>query len=788
MLQRSCTKEAEVNPVDRDVAADMDRALPDCRTPPRRRGAVRRRKASVKRPLFLAMSMMVFLSGFGSIAMIVLLGQGGTISEALPSTIEGASSALTQVSDIAIDPVLGLGAMLVASFVVISVLFAVMLHLRRCMSAVELELDLILNYSSLRVVFKDDRNNVLRLNRTAAKLFGMTPEQATGRSIYELNPSHAKTHHMQDLEVIQSGQPSLGVVKQVWIAGKEAKWNRVDKIPYKDPQSGDDRILMIATDLTEQIRTEQALRHSEERYHLAVELSAIGTWERDFVSGEAYWSPRIREMLGITDPAFVSSSDEFERRLHPDDHDLVIDALQSHVDRREPYLCEFRLRHEDGHYVWVRSRGQAIWDGDGKPLRMAGSVEDITANIELERQLVQAQKMEAVGQLTGGLAHDFNNLLAIILGNLQLLERVLPDDEKMKARVEAAISASEKGAELTRRLLAFARRQQLEAEACDVNKLVADLTSLLGRTLGETIEIQTNLSGEIGRALIDPSQFEAAILNLAVNARDAMPQGGRLLISTEAVHVEEMIDPQSAYYSLAGDEKIKSGEYVVVSVSDSGTGIAREDLERIFDPFFTTKEVGKGSGLGLSMVYGFMKQSGGHVGVYSEEGKGTTVRMYVPVDTSASGESDPLNGLREPEPGGGETILLAEDNEGVRKIVTEFLEALGYRVAVAEDGPSALSVLARRPDIDLLFTDIVMPGGMLGTQLAARAREVRPNLPVVFTTGFAAPEVLREGNVDSSQWLVSKPFRKAELARTVRAALNAAAPSRMPRAAGAAGG
>ena len=251
-----------------------------------------------------------------------------------------------------------------------------------------------------------------------------------------------------------------------------------------------------------------------------------------------------------------------------------------------------------------------------------------------------------------------------------------------------------------------------------------------------------------------------------------MPAGGKLHITTKAVHIDKEGVPQGDVYSLAGDEPIQPGDYVVVSVSDSGIGIEPDDIERIFEPFYTTKEVGKGSGLGLSMVYGFMKQSGGHVGVYSEIGKGTTVSMYVPLDTSLSSAGTARSQNRESEPQGYETILIVEDNEGVREVAAEFLEELGYTVIVASDGPSALMILTRRSDIDLLFSDIVLPGGVMGTQLAERALQLRPSLPIVFTTGFASPDVLHDSTVDANHMMLSKPYRKSELANMIRSALD----------------
>ena len=390
---------------------------------------------------------------------------------------------------------------------------------------------------------------------------------------------------------------------------------------------------------------------------------------------------------------------------------------------------------------------------------------DISEQVETEEKLQQAQKLKAVGQLTGGVAHDFNNLLTVILGNSDILTDELRHNRHLLPLAEMTRSAAERAAELTKRLLAFARRQPLNPKTVDINKLVSGFESLLRRTLGEQIAIELVQGAGLWKANIDPSQLESALLNLAINSRDAMASGGWLTIETSNAHIDDSYASQH--------EEVAPGQYVLVAVSDTGEGIPKDLINRVFEPFFTTKDVGKGSGLGLSMIYGFVKQSGGHVKIYSELGEGTTVKLYLPRakdDSQTASLETPV--LVEP-PHGKETILLVEDDEMVRSHVRSQLVELGYTVIEAADAVEALAAFAKGPAIDLLFTDIVMPGGVNGRKLADQLRAQSPTLKVLFMSGYTENAIVHHGRLDPGVFLLNKPFRKQDLARKVRQVFDA---------------
>ncbi|MGY3369936.1 PAS domain S-box-containing protein [Bradyrhizobium sp. GM2.4] len=384
-----------------------------------------------------------------------------------------------------------------------------------------------------------------------------------------------------------------------------------------------------------------------------------------------------------------------------------------------------------------------------------------------EEALRQSQKMEAVGQLTGGVAHDFNNLLQIILGNLDTLQRNLPAESgRLLRAARNAMTGAQRAATLTRRLLAFSRRQPLDPKPLDVNALVNGLSDMIHRTLGETIDVETVLGAGVWRVEADPAELEAAVINLAVNARDAMTNGGRLTIETSNAHIDE------AY--VAAHTEVVPGQYVAIAVTDTGVGMDSKTVAQAFEPFFTTKAVGKGTGLGLSQVYGFVKQSGGHVKIYSEVGQGTTVKLYLPRLATQAAGAEQLESNPSPEAAQEETVLVLEDDDEVRAYSVETLRELGYRVIEAHDGPSALRLLERQPRVDLLFTDVVLPGGLTGAQVAAQAKTVRPTLKVLFTTGYARNAIIHHGRLDKGVQLLVKPFSFSDLAAKVRDVLDGA--------------
>lgn len=392
--------------------------------------------------------------------------------------------------------------------------------------------------------------------------------------------------------------------------------------------------------------------------------------------------------------------------------------------------------------------------------------EAIAEREQVEENLRQSQKMEAVGQLTGGIAHDFNNLLQIVTGNLELLERGLPAEaERLRRFASNAMHGAERAGVLTQRLLAFSRRQPLAPKPIDFNQLVAGMTELIGRTLGETIAMKTVLADNLWLVEADPNQLENALLNLAVNARDAMPDGGKLTIETANTYLDE------AYASANADAA--SGDHVALCVSDGGSGMSRETIARVFEPFFTTKEVGRGTGLGLSMVYGFSRQSGGHVKIYSELGEGTTVKLYLPRLVGKLEVVDAAATPVAPRGRGEEVILVVEDDPGVRDYTTQAARELGYTVLEAADGASALTILSQTVQIDLLFTDVILPAGMSGRDLAEAAGTLRPSLKVLFTTGYARDAIVHNGRLDANVELIGKPFSFAELASRLRKVLDA---------------
>jgi PAS domain S-box-containing protein len=420
-------------------------------------------------------------------------------------------------------------------------------------------------------------------------------------------------------------------------------------------------------------------------------------------------------------------------------------------------VIQERMR-KDGTFIDVKIAIAPIFAADGTVRASVVAFEDISKAKLLEDQLRQAQKMEAIGQLTGGLAHDFNNLLAIVIGNLDLLRGSVEDDTDANEILDEALQASLQGAELNRRLLAFARRQPLQPKHVNLSELIADTVKLLSRTLGAQVTINVAMEPDLWPLLIDPVQLESALTNLAVNARDAMPDGGRLIIGARNTSVDqELADVHTG---------LAVGDYVMVEVSDTGTGMPKEVIARVFEPFFTTKGKERGTGLGLSMVFGFVKQSGGYVQIYSEVGIGTTLRVYLPRATIDAIEAPSI--AAECSPGGNERVLAVEDNERLRVLLVKQLKDLGYRVCEAGDAKAALELIGREPDIDLLLTDIILPGGKNGRELATEAAALRPDLKVLFTSGFPEEAFGKNGALPFGAALLSKPYRRDELARRLR--------------------
>lgn len=531
-----------------------------------------------------------------------------------------------------------------------------------------------------------------------------------------------------------------------------------------DGAGGGGRFIGVIYDITETKRAEAGLRELARTLEEKVEAR---TRERDQV-----WN-RARDLFLVLSPerAYLSVNPAWKDVLGYDADDLVgqRQGVLSHPDD-EPIRSEIlaklgrgervedvdiRVRAKDGAYRWIN------WTFIPEADAVYGMGRDVTDRKQLEDQLRQSQKMEAVGQLTGGLAHDFNNMLTGIIGGIDLAKRRMAQGRLDDAAsfMDTAATAAERAAALTHRLLAFSRRQTLDPQAVDINTLIGSVEELLVRTLGEQVALALALGPDLWPTRSDPNQLESAILNLAINARDAMPDGGQLTIETANLTLDVA---QSA-----GPDRIEAGDYVLVSVSDTGSGMTPDVRAKVFDPFFTTKPIGQGTGLGLSMVYGFVHQSGGHVGLYSEPGFGTTVKLYFPrvVGDTAAETARPLVG---PAPrGDGERVLLVEDDPQVRMLVRTVLEELGYKAMEAVDGRAALPILQSDARINLLVTDVGLPG-MNGRQVADFAREHRPDLPVLFITGYAANAAERASFLAPGMRMISKPFPMDGLARTLR--------------------
>ncbi|MDA9531716.1 CHASE3 domain-containing protein [Bradyrhizobium sp. CCBAU 25338] len=408
--------------------------------------------------------------------------------------------------------------------------------------------------------------------------------------------------------------------------------------------------------------------------------------------------------------------------------------------------------------------GRPMRDGQGNVSGAVLVYHDATTSRETERQLHQSQKLDAIGKLTGGVAHDFNNMLTVISGNTETLVESLKDQPELQRTARLIDDAAERCAELIQHLLAFARRQPLEPRNVEINAAIADIAKLLRPTLGEQIQIETVLEQGAMTTHIDPSRLTNAVLNMAINARDAMPNGGKLLLETHRVVLDE------AYAQANAD--VAPGPYIMLAVSDTGTGMSVEIQQKAFEPFFTTKEVGKGSGLGLSMVYGFVKQSGGHIKIYSEEGHGTTIKLYLP---PGEGTAEVAASIAPQAEGGAETIFVVEDDPLVRNFVTTQLQSLGYKTVAAPDSKAALELIGAGQKFDLLFTDVVIPGGMSGRELAEEVARRRPGVKVLYTSGYTDNAIIHQGKLDDGVMLLTKPYRRNQLAEMIRKALGGGA-------------
>ena len=563
--------------------------------------------------------------------------------------------------------------------------------------------------------------------------------------------------------VVEQGQPVHAKDRPFYIERAGGLGEQVFfDINYSPVYEADGSIggaLCIVSETTKRVMAEKEMRADRARlWALARDPFLVADRDGTWLAASPAWT----DILGWSEAELIGRTSEWME--HPEDLAKTRGEIAALAQGMSTARFENRFRAKDGSYR------NFSWTAVPENNLVYCVARDVTeqrararALADAEDALRQAQKMETLGQLTGGVAHDFNNLLQIVTGNLELLQRDLPEDQaRLRRAADNAMAGAERAALLTQRLLAFSRRQPLAPERIDPNRLVSGMSDLLNRTLGETIEVETIQSARIWPVEIDVNQMENALLSLAVNARDAMPDGGKLTIEVANTHIDEAYAAQEA--------EVSPGQYVLISVSDTGQGMDEDVLSHAIEPFFTTKEVGRGTGLGLSMVYGFIKQSGGHIRVYSERGHGTTVKMYLPRFYGPLPDNDTGTVSRAtPVCGGDETVLVCEDDDKVRAYTVDVLKELGYRVMEADNGAAALQTLETASEpIDLLFTDVILPGGMTGADIAQQARAQQPGLRILFATGYARNAIIHHGRLDPGVELLTKPFTYAELAAKVR--------------------
>lgn len=526
------------------------------------------------------------------------------------------------------------------------------------------------------------------------------------------------------------------------------------------------KVLISVSDITERKRAEEGLRAAEAKYRTLVEQLPLVTYALDRKSGAViYVSPQIEGLLGYPAAAWLDNNEQWYSMLHPDDRDDVLAATEAAHTRGEAFSGEYRLVANDGRVVWVRDEATVVQDEQGRPLFAQGFLLDVSdqyaareARNRLESELRQAQRLEAIGRLAGGIAHDFNNMLAVIIGFAKLLLRDLAAEDPRREKAEQIARAGERAAALTQQLLAFSRRQLLTPQTLNLNEVIADVRRLLDRLIGEDIRLEVVLDPALGNVTADAGQLEQVIVNLVVNARDAMPTGGRLTIKTTNLDADES-DP-------AGDGTHRSG--VMLVISDTGPGMDDSTRAQAFDPFFTTKETGKGTGLGLATVYGIVTQSGGSIRIDSTPGHGTTFTIQLPRTDSPELSAIGSAGASEESLEGSETILLVEDDDGVRALVTDVLERHGYRVLVAALPSEAIAIAASDAgEIELLLTDVVMPE-MSGRELCETLTASRPMLRTLYMSGYTDEELGHRGVLDEGVALIQKPFEPTALAHKLR--------------------
>ena len=627
-----------------------------------------------------------------------------------------------------------------------------------------------LNAAANAIVITDRAGLIKWVNPAFSDLTGYTAAEVVGRNPRDLVKSdrHDPAFYANLWTTILSGQVWRGDMIN---RRKDGSLYIEDQTitPVRDSKGEVCHFIAVKQDITERRRAEtdrersaEALRSNEERTQFALENAGVGIWDLDFTTGEFRWSRTLESQFGLQPGTFERTFEAFVERVHPDDRDSVRARVEEAKNSGGDFSLQERAVWPDGRIRWLSGTGRVLLGQHGEPVRGVGISLDVTERRTLEEQFQQAQKMEAVGRLAGGVAHDFNNLLTAILGYCELLLGDLGQDDPSRSDLTEIQKAGTRAAGLTRQLLAFSRKQITEPTLLDLNAIVTDLQKMLGRLIGEDVKVVLGLGLELAPFKADRGQVEQIVMNLAVNARDAMPQGGTLTIETANVELDE-------HYARM-HQTVKPGPYVVLTVSDTGTGMTPEVQARLFEPFFTTKEPGKGTGLGMATVFGIVMRSGGSIGVYSEVGIGTSFKVYFPPADAREAvvEAPPLVNRRH---AGGETVLVVDDEEGLRELARRFLERQGYTVLVAANAAEALRLAEHHPSIDVLLTDVVMPGAS-GPELNRRLVEERRALRVIYMSGYTDEAILQHGVLKPGIAFLHKPFTAETLGAKIREVLD----------------
>ncbi len=622
----------------------------------------------------------------------------------------------------------------------------------------------VLDRIQLGIVVHAADSRILYANNKASEMLGITYDRLLGRGkvdpaweFYDAERQPLPVEAFPVSRVMATGEPLHGQIVGVKRPSDgRTQWALCQAFPVKNATGGMTEIVVSFTDVTSLMEAERERASSEERLQLILSATNDALWDVDIASGQAWCSPHYLEMFGFPGRSVQVTADEMSSLIHPDDREATQARMASYfAPGTRTYEMEVRMKHRTGRDVHVLVHGIILRDEQGNAVRVAGTTTDITARLAMEQRLRQSQKLESVGHLAGGVAHDFNNLLAIITGNLELLTEGGGDTEEARALIREAQSAALRGAGLTKRLLAFSRQQPLRLDVVSLAPVLTNTVDMVRRLLPESIETGFSCADDLPPIKADAGLLENALLNLVINARDAMDGRGRLSITASKVQIAE---PDATL----GIEH--AGDYVRLNVTDTGRGMSKEVAEQAIEPFFTTKEVGQGTGLGLSMVYGFVRQCSGSLHIRSVEGSGTTVSMYFPVHAARTPTPHtPIAAVvRNARPRRAEVILVVEDDPSVRTLCLRELTSLGFRTLEAKDGPTALQVFDSAPRVDLLLTDIVMPGGMNGNEVATALVARDPKLKVVFMSGYHA-DILTDLIRDVNTHLLSKPFSMHEL-------------------------